>query len=51
MYELIDQHGNLARMRNGKSFRYSSEILARMGKRYLDKHAEGIFYRIREVTR
>lgn len=50
MFELIDHLGNVARMRDGKPFRYSSSELAYRGKRALQSQKDCVTaYRIREV--
>lgn len=51
MFELVDRLGNVARMRDGKPFRYSSRELARAGKKALESRRDnGAVYRIREVA-
>ena len=50
MFELVDKAGQVALMRSGEPFRYSSKALAWMGKRALEAKKDSTGLRIRAVS-
>ena len=50
MFVLVDHLGQVARMRGGEPFRYSSRALASLGKKALESRRDNVsVFRVREV--